>query len=327
MIHFEPKELTIPKVHQLLLGGIAPRPIALVSTLAEDGTPNLSPFSFFNVFSANPPIVAFSAARRGKDASLKDTYNNLVATNECVIQSVTYSMVEQVNLASTEFDTGVNEFIKSGLTPVNSDIIKPFRVKESPFQMECKLQKMIHLGDGGASGNLAICEVVKFHIAEDIFENGIIQPQLIDLVSRMSADYYCRASGDSVFVVRKPIGKDCIGYENIPDFVKYSNHFSGNELGKLGNFSKIPDANEAMQLQEKYSTQKIEAIEISREAFKRYETKYDYELMLHCFYKLETLSNDDKKSMLIRAAKTALMKEDVEFAWKIILLTEKLFDK
>ncbi len=182
MLHFTPKELPVPKVHQFLIGGVSPRPIALVSTLSKDGIPNLSPFSFFNVFGANPPIVAFSPSRRGRDSSLKDTYHNIVETKECVIQTVTYPMVEQVSLASTQYKSEVNEFIKSGLTPIESDIVKPYRVKESPFQMECKLLEMKSYGGGGSSANIAICEVLKFHIAEDIIKDGIIQPDLLTLL-------------------------------------------------------------------------------------------------------------------------------------------------
>ena len=135
MLHFEPKELTVPKLHQILLGGIAPRPIALVSTISDSGINNLTPFSFFNVFGANPPIIAFSPSRRGRDGSLKDSYNNIITNKECVVQAVTYSMVEQISLASTEYAPDIDEFIKTGLTPIDSDLVKPKRVKESPFQM------------------------------------------------------------------------------------------------------------------------------------------------------------------------------------------------
>jgi flavin reductase (DIM6/NTAB) family NADH-FMN oxidoreductase RutF len=209
MLHYEPKDLSVPEVHRLLLGGVAPRPIALVSTISKDGINNLSPFSFFNAFGANPPVVAFSPSRRGRDSTLKDTYNNLLATKECVIQVVTHSMVEQVSLASAEFPPEYDEFIKSGLTPIDSDIVKSKRVKESPFQMECKLLEIKSFGDGGASANIAICEVLKFHVAEDLFTDGIIDPVKIDLVARMSGDFYSRAK-EGVFIVEKPIGKNVL---------------------------------------------------------------------------------------------------------------------
>ena len=172
MFHYSPADLSVPEFHRLLLGGVGPRPIALVSTLSEDGKRNLSPFSFFNAFGANPPTVAFSPARRGRDGSLKDTYNNIKSSKECVINAVTYPMVEQISLASTEYETGVDEFIKSGLTALESDLVKPQRVKESPFQMECKLVELKSYGESGGSANLAICEVLKIHVSEDILKRN-----------------------------------------------------------------------------------------------------------------------------------------------------------
>ncbi|MFB3056658.1 MAG: flavin reductase family protein, partial [Ignavibacteriaceae bacterium] len=235
MLHYKPEDISVPEFHKLLLGGVGPRPIALVSTLSAEGKINLSPFSFFNAFGVNPPIIAFSPARRGKDASLKDTYNNLIATKECVVQSVTFSMVEQISLASTEYPTEVNEFIKSGLTPINSDVVKPKRVKESPFQMECKLIEMKSYGESGGSANMAICEVLKIHVAEDIFTNGLIDPKKIDLVGRMSGNFYCRANGEAIFEVEKPTAKKGIGYDQLPDFIKHSHVFTANNLAKLAN--------------------------------------------------------------------------------------------
>jgi flavin reductase (DIM6/NTAB) family NADH-FMN oxidoreductase RutF len=205
MRSIDPKGRPIKEVHGYLIGGICPRPIALVGTVAEDGTPNLAPFSFFNAFGANPPIVAFSAARSGRTGKCKDTYNNLVATKECTIQLVPYAMVDQVNLASTELPPEVDEYDFSGLTPVPSEDIRPFRVAESPFQMECKLQQMVCLGDQPASGNLAICEVIRFHIAEELFgDDGTIDPRKLDFVGRNGKNIYTRASGDALFEVDKP---------------------------------------------------------------------------------------------------------------------------
>jgi flavin reductase (DIM6/NTAB) family NADH-FMN oxidoreductase RutF len=198
MLHIDPKEKSVGEVFDYLLGGVAPRPIALVSTLSADGEPNLAPFSFFNAFGGNPPTVAFSPSRRRRDGTTKDTYHNLMATKECVIQVVTYEIHQQVNLASGEYEAGVDEFAKSGFTPVASDIVKPARVAESPFQMECKLKEIINLGDGPGSGNLCICEVVRFHIDERLFnDKGVIDPQLIDLVGRNSARFWTRAHGDA----------------------------------------------------------------------------------------------------------------------------------
>src|SRR3989344_4144957 len=183
---------------EILTGGVEPRPIALVSTVSKDGSRNLAPFSFFNAFGSNPPTVVFSPARKTRDGTLKDTYNNLIETKECVIQAVTYTMVEKVNVTSAEFPPTVDEFTQSGLTPIDSHVVKPPRVKESPFQMECILKQMVPLGEKPGSGNLAICEVVMFHIAKSVYKNGIIHPELLDLVARCGGHFYSRAKGDSL---------------------------------------------------------------------------------------------------------------------------------
>lgn len=205
MKSYDPKNGTIPETHHLLLGGVAPRPIALVSTISEEGINNLSPFSFFNAFGANPPVVVFSPSRRGRDATTKDTLNNLEKNPECVIQAVTTEIVEKVNIASTEFPPEIDEFEKSGLTPVDSLKIKPKRVKESPFQMECVVKQIVPIGESNASGNLVICEVVLFHFDEALFTDGSIDPQKIKLVGRNSASYYTNAFGDSIFELKKPL--------------------------------------------------------------------------------------------------------------------------
>jgi flavin reductase (DIM6/NTAB) family NADH-FMN oxidoreductase RutF len=319
MLHYEPKDLSVPEVHRLLLGGVAPRPIALVSTISKDGINNLSPFSFFNAFGANPPIVAFSPSRRGKDATLKDTYNNLIATKECVIQVVTHLMVEQVSLASAEFPPEYDEFNKSGLTPVESDLVKPKRVKESPFQMECKVLEIKNFGDGGASANLAICEVLKFHVAEDIFTNGIIDPNKIDLVARMSGDFYSRAAS-GVFVVEKPIGKKCIGYDRVPKHIRESEIYSANDLGKFGNSESIPDNNEVQEFIKKIKEESLEQFEPGYDAFLRYQRLSDYKRMLKAALKL----SENQKRNIELAAKCALQNNDMDYAWKAALYVAKV---
>jgi flavin reductase (DIM6/NTAB) family NADH-FMN oxidoreductase RutF len=316
MLHYEPKELSVPEVHRLLLGGVAPRPIALVSTLSEDGKNNLSPFSFFNAFGANPPIVAFSPARRGRDGTLKDTYNNLVKTGECVIQAVTHSMVEQINVASAEYPSDVDEFIKSGLTPIDSDLVKAKRVKESPFQMECLLREMKSFGDKGASANMAICEVIKFHIDEDIFSNGIIHPDLIDLVARMSGDFYTRASGDSIFSIQKPLQKQCIGYDGLPDHIKNSEIYSANNLGKLAVRESIPEEKEVEEFIMEIDAEIIPGFESSPQAFYRYRRKGDYRKMLKTALILGKEIPNKKKLFIELTVKTALENNDTDFAWK-----------
>lgn len=314
MFHYEPKNLSVPEVHKLLLGGVAPRPIALVSTISKDGINNLSPFSFFNAFGANPPIVAFSPSRRGKDATLKDTYNNLVTTKECVIQAVTNSMVEQVSLASAEFSPEIDEFIKSGLTPIDSDLVKPKRVKESPFQMECILLEMKSFGEGGASANLAVCEVIKFHVAEDLFTNGLIDPLKIDLVARMSGDFYTRA-GSGLFVVEKPIGKKCIGYDQIPQHIRESEIYSANDLGKFGNSESIPSDKDVTEFVSKIKNEKLEQFESGYDAFLRYHRLNDYKRMLKVAFDLP----ENQKRNIELSVKCALQNNDIDFAWKIAL--------
>lgn len=312
MINVETKDLSVKEAQDFLLGGIAPRPIALVSTLSKDGIRNLSPFSFFNAFGANPPTVAFSPSRRQRDNTTKDTYQNLVDTNECVIQTVTHAMVQQVSLASTEYDSDVDEFVKSGLTPIPSDIVKPDRVKESPFQMECKLKQMIHLGEGGGSGNLAVCEVLKFHIAEEIFENGVIQPELIDAVGRNSANYYTRASGVAIFEVEKPIGRTGVGYDQLPEFIKDSHVYSGNDLGQLANIEKIP-SQEEIQL----FLDSIKTVESSEEMFRRFEREENDEKMFALAVALFKTKHPKAVTFIELAAKCALKSSKTEIAWKM----------
>ena len=323
MIDYNPKDISIPELQRLLQGGVGPRPIALASTISKDGINNLSPFSFFNVFGANPPVIAFSPSRRGRDSSLKDTYLNLTETKECVVQSVTYSMVEQVSLASTEYETGIDEFVKCGLTPIDSDLVKPKRVKESPFQMECKLLDMMSYGQGGAAANIAICEVIKIHVAKDIFVNGIIHPNKIDLVARMSGNFYCRAFGDAIFEVEKPISKKGIGYDNIPEFIKSSNVYSANNLGKFGNIESIPSEKSISDYIKEVKDLSSDDFELSLQALERYKRDKNYVYMLKFLIADSTLKPDNKKPLFEETAKIALESDQTEIAWKIALYGER----
>jgi len=240
MLSIDPKQLAPAKLQGYLQSAIAPRPIAFASTLDEYGNPNLSPFSFFNVFSSNPPILIFSPARRVRDNSIKHTLINAQDTKEVVINVVNYDIVQQMSLSSTEYPDGINEFEKAGLTMLPSDLVKPYRVAESPVQFECKVNEIIPLGEQGGAGNLVICEVVKMHINEDVLdETGTIDPFKIDLVSRLGGNWYGRAN-QGLFEVEKPLTTLGIGVDNIPDFIKESGYFDGNDLGKLGNIEKIP---------------------------------------------------------------------------------------
>ncbi|MFM7007301.1 MAG: flavin reductase family protein [Flavobacteriales bacterium] len=242
MLSLDPKELSVQRLHQLLLGSIGPRPIAFASTIDKEGKPNLAPFSFFNVFSANPPILVFSPARSGRTGQSKDTFNNAKAVPEVVINIVNYSMVQQMSLASSPYAPGVDEFIKAGFTALASEKIKPFRVAEAPVQFECKVQQIIELGQEGGAGNLIICEVVQLHIQEALLnENGLIDQHKIDLVARMGADWYCRANASAMFEIKKPITTCGIGYDALPQDIKTSTVLSANDLGQLAGIEALPN--------------------------------------------------------------------------------------
>ena len=242
MLTIDPKEIPVPKLHHYLLGAVGPRPIAFASTIDKDGNRNLAPFSFFNVFSANPPIMVFSPARSGRTNTTKNTFDNVKEIPEVVINIVNYSIVEQMSLASSPFEAEVDEFVKSGLTPIASETVRPFRVKESPVQFECKVNEVVELGTEGGAGNLVICEVTKIHINEDVLdEKGAIDQHKIDLVSRMGGNWYCRANSDSMFEIKKPIMTIGIGYDSIPEDIRNSEILSGNDLGKLGGIEQLPD--------------------------------------------------------------------------------------
>ncbi|GCD79966.1 flavin reductase family protein [Schleiferia thermophila] len=246
MIKIKPGDIPVPRFQGLLQHAVAPRPIALASTVDAQGNPNLSPFSFFNVFSANPPILVFSPARRVRNNTTKDTLENVKVTKEVVINVVTYAMVQQTSLASSEYPTGVNEFVKAGFTPVESELVKPFRVKESPVQFECVVNDIIALGHQGGAGHLVISEVKLVHLSPDILgPDGLIDQHKIDLVARLGRNWYSRNSGEALFEIEKPLEKLGVGVDSIPEEVKKSGIFSGNDLGRLGNVEVIPTLEEA----------------------------------------------------------------------------------
>ncbi len=242
MLSINPKELPIPKLHGYLLGAVGPRPIAFASTIDENGQPNLAPFSFFNVFSANPPIMVFSPARSGRTNTTKDTYNNVKKVKEVVINVVTNEIVQQMSLASSPYEPGVDEFEKAGFTKLASETIKPFRVAESPVQFECVVNDVVELGQNGGAGNLVICEVTKIHIDEKVLdEEGKIDQHKIDLVSRMGGNWYCRADKNSMFEIVKPITTCGIGFDQIPEDILKSSYLTKNDLGQLGGIEALPN--------------------------------------------------------------------------------------
>jgi len=245
MLSLNPKELTVQVLQKYLQNIVAPRPICFASTISADGKPNLAPFSFFNIFSSNPPIAIFSPAYSGRTGAPKDTLLNVKEVPEVVINVVNYDIVQQTSLASSPFPKGVNEFEKAGFTPLTSDLVKPFRVKESPVQMECKVIEIKELGKAGGAGNLVICEIIKIHINESVLNDaGQIDVHKIDLVSRMGDNWYCRANGNALFEVQKPITSIGIGIDNMPGDVVNSKILTGNNLGLLGSIEHLPTADE-----------------------------------------------------------------------------------
>ncbi len=240
MLTINPRDTQTPELHSYLLSAVAPRPIALASTIDEQGNPNLSPFSFFNVFSANPPILIFSPARRVRDNTVKHTYENAKAVKEVVINVVTHDMVQQTSLSSTEYDKGVNEFEKAGFSMKASERVKPFRVAESPVQFECAIRQVIELGSEGGAGNLIICEVLLMHIDESVLDaNQKIDQKALDLVARAGGSYYSRAK-EGFFEIPKPLRNKGVGVSGLPESVRTSSILTGNDLGLLGNVEQLP---------------------------------------------------------------------------------------
>jgi flavin reductase (DIM6/NTAB) family NADH-FMN oxidoreductase RutF len=288
MPSLDPKSLSTSKLHSYLLSAVAPRPIAFASTISVNGEVNLAPFSFFNVFSANPPIVVFSPVLREKNNAEKHTLKNIKATKEAVINVVNFDMVHQTSLSSADFPEGVNEFEKSGLTMLKSLVVKPFRVAESPIQLECKVTDIIALGTEGGAGNLVICEVLKIHIDDEVLNtDGSINQEKLDLVARAGGNYYSRAK-KGFFEIPKPAANLGIGVANFPDDIKNSMVLTGNDLGLLGTIEKLPSKNEVKTFIKNIS--------------ERYPN-------------IQTASHREKHKL----ARNYLSFGDVESAWKLLL--------
>ncbi|MGB0526042.1 MAG: flavin reductase family protein [Flammeovirgaceae bacterium] len=252
----DPKETSNRELFGHMLGAIGPRPIAFASTVNKAGEVNLSPFSFFNAFSSNPPILVFSPSRSGRDGTLKNTLENIYEVPEVVISTVHYGIVEQASLSSTAYAKGINEFVKAGFTELPAQLVKPPRVKEAHVHFECKVNDVVVLGDQGGAGHLVICEVLLMHINEEILDqNGKVDPFKIDLVGRMGGDWYCRAQGEALFEVEKPITKLGIGIDQLPAEIRTSPVLTGNNLGKLANVEAIPTAEELANITLSPSTQ------------------------------------------------------------------------
>lgn len=249
MITLNPNSLTGQKLQGILQGVIAPRPICFASTVNQKGDVNLSPFSFFNMFSIQPPVCVFSPSRRLRDNTTKHTLENIIEVPECVINVVTYQMVNQTSLASCEFPAGVNEFHKVGFTMVKSEVVRPPRVGESPVQLECRVKQVISLGDQPGSGNLVVAEVVRIHLSEKIFDlNGIVDPAALDLVARLGGNWYARIGKENLFQVEKPNDKVGMGFDKLPSFILNADWLTGNQKARLANLTEFPDATEALTM-------------------------------------------------------------------------------
>ncbi len=245
MLSIDPKETPQKDLHQFILGTVAPRPIAFVSTLDEAGIPNLAPYSFFNAFSSNPPIVVFSSNRRASNNTTKDTLHNVRVSGECVINAVNYSIVRQMAVASVDFPKEVSEFEKTGLTPIPSDLVRAFRVAESPAHLECKVKDILTLGEGGGAGHLIICEVVRIHVAKHVLgERNRIDPDKMDLMGRMGRAYYVRCHGPAIHTIVQEYTPVTIGYDQLPAHIKNSPVLTGNDLGKLAGQVTFPEETE-----------------------------------------------------------------------------------
>ena len=280
----DPSNISTAELHGYLLGAVAPRPIAFASTMDGNGNINLSPFSFFNCFGSNPPILIFSPARRGRDNTTKHTYENVREIPETVINMVNYALVEQMSLASTEYDKGVNEFIKSGLTAVDSDRVRPPRVGESPVALECKVLEVKETGREGGAGNLVICEVVRIHVKEEILDDaGRIDPFRLDAVGRMGGNWYCRAQGEALFEIPKPLRKKGIGIDQLPGHIRESDVLTGNNLARLANVDAMPDKrNLPADLQSRVNemTDRRQLHALAREVLERGETDLAWQILI-----------------------------------------------
>lgn len=294
---FYPKDLSTLDFYGLMQGAVAPRPIAFVSSVDKAGQVNLSPFSFFNLFSSDPPILIFSPLRRMRDNTTKHTLENVLEVPEVVIHIVHFGMVEQMSLASAEYEKGVNEFEKAGLTQMKSNEVSPPRIKEAHVAFECKVNEVKPLGESGGAGNLVICEVLVAHVHSGVLdEQGVIDPRKLDAVARLGGNWYSRASGTSLFQIPKPLRKPGIGVDQMPEAVKNSSILSGNNLGRLGNVEVLPTKEE------------VEVFGRSPEIRDmRVRFQHDQDSMLDHLHLL---------------AKEALEEDDVERAWLILMQGE-----
>ncbi len=292
MLVIDPNKIATADMYQFMIGSVAPRPIAFVSTVDTEGVPNLAPYSFFNAFSADPPIVVFSASLRG-NASKKDTLHNVEATRECVINMVSHDIVRQMTLTAIEYPPEADEFEKSGLTPIAADLVKPFRVAESPVQMECRVEQIISLGEVGTSGRLIVCRILRMHINEAVLtdDKRRIDAHRMDLVGRLGRFWYTRASGSALFEIARADSVLPIGFDGLPESIRTSNVLTGNQLAEIASLTKLPSKEDILSIKKDMRVQK-------------------------------TLFSADKKQALHRLAQEAFLKGDVDFGIKTALLAD-----
>jgi len=284
-----------PHFDAILKFAIAPRPICFVSTADIEGNINLSPFSYFNIVSQHPPVCLFSPLRRMQDNSSKHTLENLLETTELVINIVNYNMVQQQSLASTEYPKGINEFEKSGLTPLASVLVVPPRVAEAPVQLECKVRQIIPIADTPGAGNLILADILLMHIHdEQIDDDGRVDQAKLDLVARLGGDWYCRITKDNLFKVKKPVKNIGIGVDQLPLSIRNSPVLTGNHLGLLANVEHLPEEMESDEI--------------------RYEP--DIQEILNAFIG----DPSTRQIHLHRKAAELLDRGDVSSAWKVLLL-------
>jgi flavin reductase (DIM6/NTAB) family NADH-FMN oxidoreductase RutF len=290
----DPKNTSPGDLYQYLISTVNPRPIAFVSTVDAEGRPNLAPFSFFNCFSANPPILVFSTTRRIADNKTKDTLHNIEATGEAVINAVSFRIARQMAVASVSYPKGVNEFDKSGLTPIPADLVRPFRVRESPVHFECKLRQVITLGDGPGAGHLIVCEIVRMHVDESVFDDeDRINPHKLDVLGRMGRAFYVRASGEAIYKIYQPQEIPAIGFDQLPPSARQSKILTGNNLGQLAGLAAAPETTAVQALRQE---PRIRAL----------------------------LASPDPLNELHRYAQTELAKENTELAACIVWLAEEV---
>jgi flavin reductase (DIM6/NTAB) family NADH-FMN oxidoreductase RutF len=249
MITKDASTLTGVQLQNILQYVIAPRPICFASTINKKGEVNLSPFSYFNIFSVQPPICVFSPSRRLRDNTTKHTLDNINEVAECVINIVSYEMVAQTSLASCEYPQGVNEFVKAGFTMLPSEVVQPPRVAESPVQLECRIQQVIPLGEKAGAGNLVIAEILRIHLSESILDDkGNIDQTALDLVARLGGNWYARINKDSLFQLDKPNEKIGMGFDQLPEAIVNAEWLTKNEKAKLANLNNPPQKEEALEL-------------------------------------------------------------------------------